>query len=322
MSNKGVSVIVCCYNSATLISRTLEHLLAQKVDASTLFEIILVNNNSTDDTVEVAKKIVKKNSQSHTLKIIDEPTPGLSFARRTGIQHAQYDYILFCDDDNWLQNDYLQIAYDLMSENSNIGVLGGQALSVLEGEEPLWWEKQKTNYAVGKQAATSGDISDRSYLWGAGMVIRKQILNKLFEAGFSSLLSDRKGNVLSSGGDSEICKWAMLMGYRLWYSESLLFVHYISNKRLNDEYLGQLLEGHKRAQTLLNLYNWCINKELFKKVNHLTLTEKGYLIKMALKKYLRKENKWKYDLQLALGNTIKIHEELYLIIKTYKRLNI
>jgi len=135
------------------------------------------------------------------------------------------------------------------------------------------------------------------------------------------LLSGRKGNILASGDDSEICKWVLIMGYKLWYLESLNFKHYITKKRLTDTYLVKLLEGHKQSQPILNLYNWFYYSGIFKKVNQFTLKEKIYYLKKGIKKYLKKDKEWRNVLQLAFGTSVKIHKDLYQIIKTYKRIS-
>ena len=67
----GISVIVCCYNSAWIIERCLNALLAQQVPSSVLWEIIVVNNASTDDTERIANKVLQKGHISYQL--INEP---------------------------------------------------------------------------------------------------------------------------------------------------------------------------------------------------------------------------------------------------------
>jgi len=152
------------------------------------------------------------------------------------------------------------------------------------------------------------------------MVIRKDILVRLYETGFRSLLSDRKGNELSSGGDSEICKWIQLMGFKLWYLDSLKFKHYITEKRLTAAYLNKLLEGHHQARNTLHLYNWFIRSDIYKKVLSFTLLERFIFLKKGVKAFLKKENRWKTDLQLAFGTFINVYPNLFRIILTYKHL--
>src|SRR5436190_1893505 len=99
----GISIIVCCYNSSLRLPKTIEHLAAQKTSSFLNWEVIFVNNSSTDNTTDVvAKEWSKYNLQNVGFKIIDEPKAGQSFARIKGVETALYDLIVFCDDDNWL----------------------------------------------------------------------------------------------------------------------------------------------------------------------------------------------------------------------------
>jgi hypothetical protein len=141
-----------------------------------------------------------------------------------------------------------------MESNSEIGVLGGQGIAVSDVKFPIWFEEFKPWYAVGKQAISSGDISDRMYVWGAGMITRKSIFLSAFPMKYPSLLSDRQGNQLSSGGDSEFCMRAVLLGYKLFYNESLIFEHYIPKERLCDEYRDKLFEGVRVSRLILKEY--------------------------------------------------------------------
>src|SRR5258708_7275133 len=100
---KGISVIICCYNSAKRIAETLTHLSQQELDLGISWEVILVDNNSQDKTTEVANITWHSFKRDVPFKIILEPRQGLAHARRKGIDESRYDYLLFCDDDNWLE---------------------------------------------------------------------------------------------------------------------------------------------------------------------------------------------------------------------------
>jgi hypothetical protein len=179
-----------------------------------------------------------------------------------GVLTAKFDLVLFCDDDNWLAPDYILRAENLMRQNPTIGVLGGSSTPVFEFgiEPPDWfWAKQRS-YAVGKQATKSSDISlIRGFIWGAGMVIRAGWLRYLFCNGFEPLLSDRRGEILTSGGDNEICRVYLIADYILWYDENLRFQHFIPATRLSLEYLSNILKGFQLSSELLNAYASWIN---------------------------------------------------------------
>lgn len=315
----NLSVIVCCYNSQYVIKDTLEYLANQQTNNAFNYEVVLVDNNCTDYTVEVANAVWNELDTTIDLNVVTESKPGLSYAREAGVNHSKGEFIVFCDDDNWLASDYLQIAFNFMMKHPEVGALGGQSIGVLEGVEPKWWHKEAKNYAVGKQAAKSGDVSSRGYVWGAGMVFRKSLFLRLYNTGFESLLSDRKGELLSSGGDSELCKWFILMGYKLWYLETLKFNHYIIKSRLLDTYLVKLKAGHESSSRVLGLYNWFINNHLFSSKRN-KLNRFFIFITKSIKAKRQKSVISKLYLQLAFEDFIKINASLYHITKIYKKL--
>lgn len=316
----NISIIVCCYNSQNVIIETLKHLANQRTDHRFEYEIVLVDNNCSDETVIIARQFWDQLEINTILNIISEPTPGLSHARKKGVQSSCGDLIVFCDDDNWLHFDYLQIAYDFMQEHPEVGALGGQSIEVLESSKPYWWDKKKTSYAVGKQSNHSGEVSTRGYLWGAGLVTKKSIMIHLYEAGFESLLTGRNGNVLASGDDSEICKWILFMDYKLWYLKELKFHHFITANRLEDTYLEKLMEGHSKAHDILNLYNWFLKFLIETDGYNLTNAKKVKFFKKGIKAFINQDPKWKEYLQVVIGEKVKIHSELNHIIKTYHKI--
>lgn len=252
--SKGISVIICCYNSAKLLPQTLKHIAGQIRLEQIKWEVLIIDNNSNDNTVETVKNEISKNNYTFDYRIISELQQGLSHARKAGIQNAQYSYLLFCDDDNWLEQNYLRNAYDIMETNPSIGVLGGKNLATSDVEFPEWFEKVKNNYAVGEQNDKSGDITDRGYVWGAGSVYRREILVAILEKNIHTLLTDRKGTELSSGGDSEMCQWNIILGLKLWYDESLVLHHFITRNRLTKEYYERLILGFDKMSDVLGLY--------------------------------------------------------------------
>lgn len=252
---RGISIIICCYNSAQRLPETIKHIALQEVDDDFLWEVIVVNNASTDDTASVALAEWNKYKANASFKVIEELTPGLIYARSRGIQEAKYEYVLFCDDDNWLKEDYVRQAVLIMDENPQIGALGGQGIGITDGEFPIWWEKEKGCYAVGKQAEVSRDVTKREYLWGAGLVSRRNILLKVFNPKYPFLMSGRTGNLILSGDDSEICSRIILLGHTLYYDEKLCFKHDIPSVRLTDEYLKRMYQGFASIKSITSKYS-------------------------------------------------------------------
>lgn len=275
----GVSVIVCCYNSVSRIGETLRHLAQQKISAPLPWEIIIVDNGSNDATAQVAMDYWKKFDSTINLSVVNEPILGLTHARASGMKAAKYDVIIFCDDDNWLSEQYVEKAYAVMMQNSMVAVVGGQGIAVTDGELPEWFEQYKRYYACYPQAAQTGQVTGPSaFLYGAGMAVRKSVINEVYTRGVTFLLTDRTGNSLASGGDTELCYLVRLLGYQLWYDDRLTFKHYMPQQRLTCEYLSKLVIGIGYSSMKIVVYQYVLSR---KKVNRLTwLADVAYRVRI------------------------------------------
>ena len=237
---EGVSVVICCYNSGKHLPETLRHLMLMEVPPHIPWEIIIINNASTDNTAEVALVEWKKYGRTLPFKVVNELMPGLSYARKKGVEVSSYECVIFCDDDNWLDKKYVERAYFLMSEMPKMGAIGGRGISTMK--LPKWLEDFSGYYALGKQGSESGDITEsRGCLYGAGIVFRKSALIEIQEKGFKSILTGRKGNSLLSGEDLEISYMLRIAGYRLFYDSELIFYHCITKARFSFIYFIRLV---------------------------------------------------------------------------------
>jgi len=241
---EGISVIVCCYNSAKRLSKTLSFLLNQKTVSPVRWEIIIINNNSTDNTEEVAISILSEKETSIPYKIVLEKQPGLSHARRRGVYESSFENIIFCDDDNWLHPYYITKVFNKFDSDERIGAIGGYGVPVFEdNKEPGWFKQYQGAFACGKQGISSSFITkERSYLFGSGLAVRKSILLEIYRENLLKL-SDRKGQSINSGGDSEICLYVALRGFELYYDEDLKYEHFIQSGRVTWAYIKKLYFG-------------------------------------------------------------------------------
>lgn len=320
----GISVILCCYNSAERLPNTLKYLANQETAANLSWEIILVDNNCTDNSGSVANDNWKTLGEPVPLKIIKEEIPGLSNARLKGMASASYDCFLFCDDDNWLDNNYLQIVFNNFSTNPKLGALGGWCNAKFEMKKPEWFDTFSGNFAVGKPVKSSGYlIKPDEYLYGAGMVISRKAKEQLDSTGFKNILSDRKGKKLSSGGDVEICYALKLLGIPVLFDENLHFYHFMPNGRLNWEYLLKLRATMHWSNFVLGIY---IDAQKKAPYNFVIMVKK---VVTAIKYVVRNNNKLKksepYD-ALFLMNQIQVRKlflnNLFFYIRVRKKLDL
>jgi glycosyltransferase involved in cell wall biosynthesis len=257
---KGISIIICCYNSAKRITPALDHVFRQTLSPALSCELIVVDNASTDDTGKLVQQYFQTRSCGIPCRVVEEQQPGLSHARQKGLSEARYGYLLYVDDDNWLDPNYVSRAFDIMEASEAIGVLGGYGEALCETEPPEWFPRFTGSYAVGEQApVSSGTGADTDWLYGAGIVFRRSALEKIKQAGFSNKTSGRKGKALLSGEDTELCLAAGIAGYRIRYDRRLTFRHLISRERLTWNYLEKLFTGFGRSRTYMELYLHCKN---------------------------------------------------------------
>ncbi|TGE15553.1 glycosyltransferase [Hymenobacter elongatus] len=253
---RGITVLICTYNSASRIRETLQALAVQQtVPSAFSVEVIMVDNASTDSTSQVAADEFKSLDFPFPYQILYESRSGKSNALALGFATARYEYVCIVDDDNWLEKEYLTLAWEIMEQDKQIGALGGIGRPECEIKPPQWFPNFAVIYAADKQANIQGDITTHpSYVYGAGCVVRKIAWEKIYKAGFKSMLVGRHGDKLSSGEDNEMCYAFVLAGYKIWYDERLRFRHFIPAKRLTWEYVERIFAGNAESEAALRPY--------------------------------------------------------------------
>jgi glycosyltransferase involved in cell wall biosynthesis len=291
----GISIVIPTYNGEKVIQMALEGILNQKFQMP--LEVILINNNSFDGTIVKAKKYWDNNKTNIDFKILSEDKPGKFFAQHLGILSASFNYVLICDDDNIIDENYCQIAFNWLEKNSEIAAIGGCGRPLFESSEPTWFQTYHKLYAVGAQGDESGDITDKKgCLYGAGMVIRKDIYIELFNRGFEPLFSSRKGNKLASGSeDTELCYAFRLMGYKIFYDSNLTFNHFLELRKLTKSYLYKLVLSQAKVSANALVYeNLLYNKSFF--------------------------NLWINNLKIIF--TLEFYKNLFFFLTDYKKMKI
>jgi len=112
------SIIIPLYNKAAYIERAIQSVLSQTYQK---FELIVVNDGSSDNSLEIAQKFLISNTKC---KLIDQENQGVSVARNNGVKVAVYDYIAFLDADDWWEQTYLEEMSRLTEEFPGAGMFG------------------------------------------------------------------------------------------------------------------------------------------------------------------------------------------------------
>jgi len=236
-----ISVVICCHNSAQVLPPTLAHLGNQRVNPALRWEIVIVDNASTDGTADVARTAAA--ALRLPLRVVAEPHLGLAYARTRGIEESRGEIISFVDDDNWLSRDWVQTVADIMSAHPEAGAVGGYVEPEFETTRPTWFAPVAYLYATGPEGVSPGDVTTRCMLCGAGLSVRRSALADIGRKGFRPIAVGRQGAGVGAGEDSEMTYCLRLAGWRLWLDERLRLKHFLPVRRLNWSYARRLAYG-------------------------------------------------------------------------------
>ncbi len=134
MSSPTLSIILCTYNRAASLRRTLETLCALQIPLGLTWELLLVDNNSTDATKQVGEEFRSK----LPIRYLFEPRQGKSYALNTAVEAAGGDLLLFTDDDVDVDPNWLAGYQEAADRHAEVGFFGGRILPRWATPPPPW----------------------------------------------------------------------------------------------------------------------------------------------------------------------------------------
>lgn len=236
--NNSLNLVICTYNNAPLLERTLEAISRQRVARSVEWSVLVVDNNSSDETPRVVDRYMESGSIPY-LSYIHEPKQGLNYARLCGIKNTDGKWIAFIDDDCLLEEDWVARAADFAAAHPACGAFGGRVI--------LDWEKPPRNFVLNygfsfAQQDFGSEVMQPDCLVGAGLVVNREAINKTNWLD-KQFLRDREGQKLVSGGDVEIVLRIRSAGYEIWYNPACKLRHFIPARRVEQRYLVDINYG-------------------------------------------------------------------------------
>ena len=256
-----ISVVIPTYNGAHRLYIPLTALGQQTAPAGS-FEILIVDNNSTDRTavaVATQRSVCRIETQGIQCRVISEPRPGATYARIRGAQEAAGRLICFLDDDNAPDPDYVERALEWLRDES-IGLLVSRIYPAYEVDPPASIAKRQhllaINYMLGESVIDWGAKATMAPTVTAGMWVRRDaFLAAIDGEGVDKLLADRRGKSLACGGDIEIGYLMGKAGYRRVYAPNVKLRHHIPRSRFRFIYFCRLITGIVRSEeTLVRKY--------------------------------------------------------------------
>jgi glycosyltransferase involved in cell wall biosynthesis len=221
--------------------------------AAEMWELIVIDNASDPDRSPRPNLQWKANA-----RIVREDKLGLTPARLRGIREAAGNLLVFVDDDNVLDPDFLETALRVAAEMPFLGSWSGQCRPGFEAPPPEWTRRYWGNLVIREFARDVWSNLPRladSMPCGAGLCVRRSVAQHylhLHESGRRSFQFDRAGKSLLSGGDNDLAACGAELGLGMGLVAALKLTHLISAERLTEDYLARLAEGIQFSSTLLD----------------------------------------------------------------------
>jgi len=241
--NPEISVAVCTYNRADVLPKCLESLADQSA-SSELFEVLIIDNNSTDDTKRIALDFCKNHNN---FKYIFEEKQGLSHARNRAIEEAKGEYLAYIDDDAITDKEWLKKIGSVIQNNKNIVAFGGPIYPWYNKEKPKWFKDEFATHSYGKQHFQLTEQNCPFGLSGSNMIFKKEILNKY--NGFSAEYG-MNGDKIAFGEESFLFNKMLKNDENIQYFPGIFVYHLVSEKSysLKEVFKRSIQNGKAIAQ--------------------------------------------------------------------------
>lgn len=252
-----ISIVICTYNRSLYLPKCLDHLIAQDADPS-LFEIIIVDNNSTDNTAEISKSFIANNPNFNITYEV-ETKQGLSNARNKGIELANGELIAFIDDDGFARTNYISELLKIVDEKSFLDYIsfGGKVEPIYNiDKNPIWLSKYIDGVVSKVDLGNKIIPFYKKYPAGCNMVFRKEFFE--LYGGFNVDLHTR-------GDDKFVFDKLKRNKLKILYLPQLYVEHFIDDYRLEKPFIirlskiiGQSEQIRLKNQTLIKKINKCL----------------------------------------------------------------
>lgn len=231
-----LTAIICTYNRAKYIGPLLESIAANDL-AKEEYEILLVDNNCTDNTREVCEAFAEAHKDVN-FRYVVEPEQGLSAARNKGIKEAKGDLIVYIDDDALVDEWYLRTIVEYLNAHEDIDAVGGPIIPLYETEEPKWMAYHTKELVTGYlyQGEKVGPFKKR-YPGGGNAAFRAKVFERI---GLFNTNLGRKGNGLMGSEEKDIFDKMQTHNMQVLYLPKMILHHIIPQSKLEADYFNRL----------------------------------------------------------------------------------
>lgn len=255
MSNGLLTVAVCTYNRAQRLTALVNAFRKQQCPVP--FEILLVNNNSEDDTLAILEKL--RDEPGVPLRFVTEYQRGIVPARNRALSEAMdSEYLIFIDDDELPRDGFLAAAVDCLMFHPTAGCVGGRVkVDFADNPRPGWLIDDLLGFLAETDYGDAGFwVKDESTpLWTANVAYRMSLFREHSDLRFDHRF-DRVGKGVSGGEDVMMFRELLKRGVPIRYCPGMIVDHAVESWRLNPWYFIKLhgTSGFREARWELGEY--------------------------------------------------------------------
>lgn len=249
-----LSVVLPTRNRAALLYNALESITKQSYPAN-LFEVLVIDNGSTDATAEVCQHFKQRIPQ---FKYISAPHPGLHNGRHAGLKESIGEILVYADDDIEATPTWLE-AIAQSFRNPDVALVGGKILPKFESQPPEWVaalsRKTDSGWSLGWYSILDfGDTEHEiphEYVWGCNFSIRKNVLQQV--GGFHPDSFPQEFIKYRGDGETAVSQAIRNMGLKAFYNPKASVYHVVSQNRLTKEYIYQRAHNQGISDSYTNI---------------------------------------------------------------------
>ena len=236
-----ITVIISTYNRSEMLAGAIESALEQESQGVS-YEVIVVDNNSTDKTREVVEGYIERGHEN--LRYVFEAKQGVSYARNTGIAKARAEIIAFADDDVRVAKDWVAKIKHVFDLHPDIDCIGGKVLPRWENEPPRWltrdhWMPLALQDYGDEPVTITAD--NKLCLVSANLAFRSEAFE---ETGLFELELQRVKSSIGSMEDAELLERFWRTGRKSLYVPDLIVVTDVPAERMTKSYHRRWHTGH------------------------------------------------------------------------------
>ncbi len=232
-SSIKISAVICSYNRARFVIDAVESIFNQDFDKNS-FEVVVIDNNSTDNTLELLEKYKEEHPQYY-FRFYTEEQQGVAYTRNRCVTESVGQIVAYLDDDSVAQPGWLKSIADFFDAHPEVYSLGGKIVPVFLTDIPDWYSKYFFGL-VGNfdQGPVVKRLTGVRYPCGANMAFRRKVFE---EIGYFNTDLGRKGGGLLANEEKDIYLRILEANHEVYYLPHVWVLHKVESNKFDKAYV-------------------------------------------------------------------------------------